>query len=77
MIEFNEKRVEEVARHYCRLKGLDPDAKATDRIFIKDGVFTTEPVLNWELATERVREWLTMEAAIWESPTETVPPKSE
>lgn len=64
MIEFNEKEVERVAREYCRITDRDPDERVGHAIE-GSGAWHMSP--QWMLVAVKVRERLTMDAAMWEA----------
>lgn len=59
---FNEARVEEVAREYCRLKGLNPDDDVPNEEANRFGgaYYITK---RWREVANRVRDEWTMSAA--------------
>lgn len=63
---FNEARVEEVARAYCRLKGLNPDDDVPNEEANRFGgaYYITK---RWREVANRVRDEWIMDAANWES----------
>jgi hypothetical protein len=75
IMTFNEARVEEIAREYCRLKGLDPEARVGHG---QEGSMMWHYAPRWTLVAEQVRDRLTWDAAMYcDSPsaTSTPPPK--
>lgn len=69
MIEFNEARVEEIARNYCRLLDLDPDERVAHGADVAPGCVAPAILLyspRWKRVAIEVRERLTWNAAEWE-----------
>lgn len=63
---FNEERVEQIARRYCELAGLDQEQ-------VMVSMCGCPEIRRWQQVVERIKDEWTMEAARYDSPV-TCPP---